>query len=93
MCRYDDASGLLLKDLRFVEDGSVFVMTFEKRKNAQYGQGNKVLVSSCPLAIVCPVRLLNQLRTYTEHRRSYTSSGVSTAAWWLRTREGRSRDR
>ena len=65
MCRYDDASGLLWKNLRFVEDGSGFEITFEKRKNAQYRQGNKVLVSSCPLAIVCPVRLLNQLRTYT----------------------------
>jgi hypothetical protein len=31
----------------------------------QYRQGNKVHVSSCPLAIVYPVRLLNQLRTYT----------------------------
>ena len=28
-------------------------------------QGNKVLVSSRHLAIVCPARLLNQLRTYT----------------------------
>ena len=65
VCRYDDASGLLWKNLRFVEDGSGFEITFEKRKNAQYMQGNNVLVSSCPLAIVCPVRLLNQLRAYT----------------------------
>ncbi len=39
MCRYDDASELLLKNLRFVEDGSGFEITFEKRKNAHYMQG------------------------------------------------------
>jgi hypothetical protein len=65
MCTYDDASGLLWNTLHFVEDGSGFEITFEKRKNAQYMQGNKVLISSSPLASVCPVRLLNLLRTYT----------------------------
>ncbi len=33
MCRYDDASGLNWKNLRFVEDGSGLEITFEKRKN------------------------------------------------------------
>jgi hypothetical protein len=46
MCRYDDASGLRWRNLRFVEDGSGFEITFEKRKNAHYRQGNKVLVAS-----------------------------------------------
>ena len=64
MCRYDDASGLLWKNIRFVGDGSGFEITFEKRKNAQYRQGNKVLVASCPLAVVCPMRLLRQLSGY-----------------------------
>jgi hypothetical protein len=65
MCRYDDASGLRWRNIRFVEDGSGFEITFEKRKNAQYRQGNKVLVASCPGAVVCPMSLLRQLRVYT----------------------------
>ena len=58
MCRYVDAPGLKWRNIRFVEDGSGFEITFEKRKNAQYRQGNKVLVASCPNAVVCPMRLL-----------------------------------
>ncbi len=58
MCRYDDTSGHRWRNLRFVEDESGFEITFEKRKNAQYRRGNKVLVASCPDAVVCPMRLL-----------------------------------
>jgi hypothetical protein len=58
MCRYDDASGLKWRNIRFVENGSGFEITFEKRKSAQYRQGNKVLVASCHDAVVCPLRLL-----------------------------------
>ena len=65
MCRYDDASGLRWRNLRFVEDGSGFEITIEKRKNCQYRQGNKVLVASCRDAVVCPMRLLLQLRAFT----------------------------
>jgi integrase len=65
MCRYDDASGLLWRNVRFEEDGSAFEITFDKRKNAQYRQGNKVLVASSPLSAVCPVRLLRELQIYT----------------------------
>ncbi len=36
MCRYDDASGLLWRNVRFEEDGSGFELSFDKRKNAQY---------------------------------------------------------
>ena len=36
MCRYNDASGLKWRNIRFVEDGSGFEITFEKRKNAQF---------------------------------------------------------
>ncbi len=66
MCRYDDALGLKWRNIRFVEDGSEFEITFEKRKNAQYRQGNKVLVVSCPDVVVCPMRLLRQLRAYSD---------------------------
>ncbi len=58
MCRYDDASGLLWRNVRFVEDGSGFKVPFDKRKNPQFRQGNKLLVASSLLAVVCPVRLL-----------------------------------
>ncbi len=34
MCRYDDVSVLRWRNIRFVEDGSGFEITFEKRKNA-----------------------------------------------------------
>ncbi len=36
MCKYDDASGLRWRNIRFVENGSGFEITFEKRKNYQY---------------------------------------------------------
>jgi hypothetical protein len=41
MCRYNDASGLQWRNVRFVEDGSGFEITFDKRKNAQFCQGNR----------------------------------------------------
>ena len=65
MCHYDDASGLLWSNIRFEADGSAFEITFDKRKNAQLRQGNKVLVASSPLSSVCHVRLLRELKTYT----------------------------
>jgi integrase len=65
MCRYDDASGLMWRNIRFEVDGSAFEITFDKRKNCQYRQGNKVLVTALPNAAVCPVRMLQRLRVYT----------------------------
>jgi hypothetical protein len=56
MCRrYDDASGQLWRNVRFEEDGSGFEISFDKRKNAQYQQINKVLVASSPLSAACHV--------------------------------------
>ena len=34
MCRYDDASGLQWRTVRFMEDRSAYELTFDKRKNA-----------------------------------------------------------
>ena len=65
MGRYDDASGPMWSSIRFVENMSGFEITFEKRKNCQCMHGNKVLVASCPVAVVCPMRLLRHLRAYT----------------------------
>ena len=58
MCRYDDASGLMWRNIHFEADGSAFEITFVKRKNSLYRQGNKVLVTTIPNAAVCPVRML-----------------------------------
>jgi hypothetical protein len=65
MCRYDDASGFQWRNIRFVEDGSGFEITFDKRKNAQFRQGNKVLVAANPSATICPLKLLRELRIFT----------------------------
>ena len=65
MCRYDDASGLKWRNIRFEADGSAFEITFDKRKSCQYRQGNKVLVAALSHAAICPVRMLQRLRAYT----------------------------
>jgi hypothetical protein len=65
MCRYDDASALQLRNVHFLEDRSAYEFTFDKRKNAQYRQGNKVMVTSTPLAAICPVQLVLALREHT----------------------------
>ncbi len=36
MCRYDDASGLMWRNIRLEAYGSAFEITFDKRKNSQY---------------------------------------------------------
>ena len=58
MCRYDDASGLMWRNIHFEADGSAFEITFDKRKNSQHRQGNKVLVTAIPNDALCPVRML-----------------------------------
>ncbi len=35
MCRYDDASGLMWRNIRLEADGSAFEIYFDKRKNSQ----------------------------------------------------------
>ena len=64
MCRYDDASGLMWRNIRFEANGNAFEIAFDKRKNYQYRQGNKVLVTALPNASVCLVRMLHRLRVY-----------------------------
>ena len=44
MCRYNDVSRLRWRNVKFEQDGSCFHLTFEKRKNAQFRQGNMVTV-------------------------------------------------
>ena len=58
MCRYNDVSHLRWRNLRFEPDGSSFKITFEKRKNTKFRQGNKVVVAAAkPDASVCPLLL------------------------------------
>ena len=52
---------IIWSNIRFESDGSGFEITFDKRKNAQLRQDNKVLVASPPLAAVSHVRLLREL--------------------------------
>ena len=65
MCRYNDVSRLRWSNILFEVDGSAFEITFMRRKNSQFRQGNKVIVSAAPKGAVCPLRLLQQLRAYT----------------------------
>ena len=65
MCGYDDAPGVLWRNIRFEADGGGYELSFDKHTNAQYQQGNKVLVASSPLSTVCLVRLLRELQIYT----------------------------
>ena len=59
MCRYKDVSHLRWHNIKLESDGSPFEITFEKEKNAQFRQGNKVVVSAAkPDASVRPALLL-----------------------------------
>ncbi len=46
------------RSVRFLEDRSAYELTFDKRKDAQFREGNKVMVVSAPLAVICLVRLM-----------------------------------
>jgi hypothetical protein len=61
-CRYSDVSRLKWKNIKFESDSSSFEITFEIRKNAQFRQGNKDIVSTTN-DVVCPLRLLRALQS------------------------------
>ncbi len=48
MCRFNDVNRLRWRNVKFEQDGSSFHLTFEKRKNAQFIQGNMVTVAAAP---------------------------------------------
>ena len=60
MCRYSDVSRLKWRNIKFESDSSCFEITFEIRKNAQFRQGNKVIVVATN-DVVCPFKLLRAL--------------------------------
>jgi hypothetical protein len=45
MCRYNDANLLRWRIGKFEPDGNSFYLSFEKRTNAQFWQGNRVTVA------------------------------------------------
>jgi hypothetical protein len=53
MFRYNDGSRLRWRNAKFEQDGGYFHLTFEKRKNAQSKQGNRVTVVVAPQGQVC----------------------------------------
>ncbi len=62
MYKYSDASRLRWRNLRFGDDGNLYVI-FEHgcRTNSQFMQGATVTVSDIPQGEACPVRLLQEL--------------------------------
>ena len=51
--------------MKFDSDGSCFHLSFEKRKNAQFRQGNRVTVAAATSGPVCPFKLLEMLYVHT----------------------------
>jgi hypothetical protein len=62
MCRYSDLSRLKWKNVKFESDSSSFEITFKIRKNAQFRQGEKVIVSTTN-DVVCPLKLSRALHS------------------------------
>ena len=69
VCPYNDVSHLRWRNIKFELDGSSFEITFEKRKNAQFLQGKKVVVAVAkPGVSICPLLLLKSLQScYLRH--------------------------
>ena len=61
LCRYSDVSRLKWSNTLFQSDSSSFEITFEIRKNEQFQQGNKVIVSATNEEVF-PIKLLRSLQ-------------------------------
>ncbi len=66
MCRYDDISHLRWRSIKFDTGYRCFHIEFEKRKNDQYRQGNRVSVATAPDGLVCPFRLMRRMMMFTK---------------------------
>jgi len=78
MCRYDDAIRLRWRNVQFEADGNNFHLSFEKKKDTQYGQGNRVIVVAAPSGSMCPLKLLEIMRTHTgESEDAYVFRGFN----------------
>ena len=65
MCRYDDVNHLHWRNIKFDAGYQCFHIEFEKRKNDQYRQGNRVSVAAAPDGLVCPFKLMRRMRLVT----------------------------
>ena len=65
MCKYNDANRLRWRNVEITPDGRSFILSFEKRKNAQFRQGNKVTVGAATKGPVCPLKLLRMIGLHT----------------------------
>ncbi len=75
MSRYDDASGLMCL---LEADGSAFEITFDKRKNSQYRQDKKVLVTPSRTMQFVQYECYSGCGCIWAERRDSTSSADST---------------
>jgi hypothetical protein len=76
MCHYDDTSGLIWRNIRFVADRSAFEITFDKRMNSQFRHGSKRV--RCDCYIGCG---------FTPAERTDSTSSVdSNVGWYSRAR-------
>ena len=62
ICRCSDVSRLKWKKINFESDSSSFEISFEIRKNAQFRQGNKVIVLAIKY-VVYSLKLLRALQS------------------------------
>jgi hypothetical protein len=81
MCRYNDASHLRWRNVTIESDGVSFHLSFEKRKNAQFMQGNRVTVAVVTEGPVCPLMLLRMMMLHTGDQMMRLCLGASMGDW------------
>ena len=64
MCRYIDVSRIKWKNIKFESDSSSFEITFEIRKNVQFRQRNKGIVSATINKEICTLKLSRALQNF-----------------------------
>ena len=67
LCRYDDVIHLRWRNIKFDAGYQCFHIDFEKRKNDQYRQGNRVTVAAAPDGLVCPLKLMRMMMLWGQH--------------------------
>jgi hypothetical protein len=78
MCRYDDISRLRWRNVQLEPDGNSFHLSYDKRKNAQFKQGNAVTIAAAISGPVCPLKLLEMMMTRIgESEDAYASRGFN----------------
>ncbi len=65
LCKYNYASRMRWRNVKFEPDGNNFHPSFERRKNAQFRQGNRVTVEAATHGPICPLKLLHMMMLHT----------------------------